>query len=111
MQDAVRTHMQSTWSPSDRMRMSRLFRHLVELLLMQGNSVGVSDWDAWLGELFDWLDGSHCLDDFDKALLWEDLRRIPPPRNGPLRVPPGAAERLAEGHWMWLTTEMRSAPL
>ena len=104
----VRLHMQSAWSASDRIRMSQLFRSLVELLLQRGNSLGTCDWAGWLADLYRWLDASLCLDDFDKALLWEDLRRIPPLLNGALIPPPGGTP--AAGHWLWLTSEMRPAP-
>ena len=60
-------------------------------------------WYDWLWMVFDWIDGSHALDMYDKVIMWDYLRLIPPPVHRGMVVP------ASPSHWMWFTEDYRDA--
>ena len=88
------------WGPTDRMRMRHIFIRLVELLCENDHT---TKWYDWLWMVFEWIDGSFALDMYDKVVVWDYLRLIPPPLHRGMVVP------ARPGHWMWFTEEYRDA--
>ena len=89
------------WGSTDRMRMRRIFIRLVELLLIENDHTPM--WYDWLWMVFDWIDGSHALDMYDKVIMWDYLRLIPPSVHRGMVVP------ASPSHWMWFTENYRDA--